>query len=143
MTVRIAICGGPRTGKTTLGERLAEKYAAPLISTDEYMHVPWERVPDDILPELIPSAPWILEGVQAARVIRRAIRERQELGLTAVYFLQTPVRPLDGPQRAMARGIDKVFQEVFPHLVRAGITVFRYPAEHDDTEPAAGGPEAA
>lgn len=43
---RIAIVGGPRTGKTTLSQVVTDR---PVIATDDFMGAPWEEVPSRVI----------------------------------------------------------------------------------------------
>lgn len=101
---RIAIAGGPRTGKSTLLEQFAPDRA--LYHTDELsLAVPWGDQPGIIIRALESAHHWILEGVQVARALRK--------GLTAdlVIYLHVPTKKLTKAQLTMAKGIRTIFKE--------------------------------
>lgn len=67
------IVGAPRTGKTTLGRKLAAERGARLISTDDFLHLPHDRQVDAIraMIEVASGAARnvIVEGVTTARLL--------------------------------------------------------------------------
>ena len=67
------IVGAPRTGKTTLGRKLAAERGARLISTDDFLHLPHDRQLDAIraMIEVASGSARnvIVEGVTAARLL--------------------------------------------------------------------------
>ncbi len=87
--MRIVVIGGPRTGKTTYATKLARQVGAHLastgkrteneaglVSTDNYMRrANWKTLPDVVIKDLRGRENWVLEGTQAARVLRRWLRE--------------------------------------------------------------------
>lgn len=106
---RIAICGGPKTGKSTLAARIAAETGCQLIATDAYMDVPWGQIPDVILPSLKATDSWVLEGVQAARVLRRWLNDGSPFALDRCYWLNVPYLPRTDGQESMAKGVATVF----------------------------------
>lgn len=152
--MRIAICGGSRCGKTTLGTKLAvdlgvhllstgkRSTADNLISTDNYKGAPWEAIPDIVIPKLEELEDWILEGTQATRVLRRWLRTRYEhVRLDEVYWLDRPFVPRSKGQQTQAKGIATVWADVRPLLLRKGIPI-RYdnPASMAPSLPPGGTP---
>lgn len=122
---RIVICGGPRTGKSTLFRSLALDFAIAC-GTDDWMDRPWDAVPDAIVDTLEKHDSWLLEGVMAPRVLRRWIRDRQTFpGVDVCYYLTKPMVPQTKAQASMSKGIHKVWLEVLPTLVVEGTTIVR------------------
>lgn len=127
------ILGEPRCGKSTLATKLAKRSGASLVSTgkravlatDDFMDVPWEDVPDRVIPLLEEREDVILEGCQAARVLRRWFRRDREnvLKIKEVYVLDRPFVPRSPGQNAMGKGIQKVWSEVRPLLIQAGVPI--------------------
>ena len=66
----ICITGAPRSGKTTLANRLGELLALPVIHTDGFLHLHRERQPYEIARKVAQTGSCILEGVSAARLLR-------------------------------------------------------------------------
>ena len=102
---RIAIVGGPRAGKTTLA-RLADR---PVIHTDDYRHLSWDRVPwaaiDDI--KDIDGVRWIVEGVNAPRALRKGLE------VDVVLVLNEPLEDLTTRQEGMRKGVMTVLASWF------------------------------
>ena len=122
---RIAICGGPRVGKTSFARSLASEHGAPAVSTDDFMGAPWPAIPDLVLAQLRNLPAWILEDTQAARVLRRWLNEpAANPGLTCVYWLEKPLVELRDGQASMAKGVATVFADVRPKLYKLGVPVF-------------------
>jgi len=71
---RIAITGRPGVGKTTLGRRLAVDLSLPLHHTDDYISgYSWDEIPDILTKYFIDEPSFILEGVAAARCLKRGL----------------------------------------------------------------------
>lgn len=124
--MRVVICGGPKTGKTTLGTKMSEDLRIPLVSTDGYINYPWEDVPDEIIRVLESLDEFVLEGVQAARVLRRWYK-REDPRIDKVYWLERPFVQLSDRQKSMGKGISTVFKDVRPHLNASGVKVEGHP----------------
>lgn len=99
---RIAICGGSRTGKTTLAMSVPHEL---LVHTDQYMSLPWDKVPLVILERLAGVPSFVLEGVQAARTLRKGLE------VDCVIWLDRPYERLDPKQQAFAKSIRTVFDD--------------------------------
>jgi hypothetical protein len=139
--MRIAICGGPRTGKSTYASKLASKLGIELFSTgkkalvatDNFIGVGWENVPKCVMERLVELDDWILEGTQATRVIRHWYRTAPEtLKLDRVHFFDRPWVIRNGGQNAMAKGVKTIWQEVRPELLKRGIPIL-YGVDEDQT----------
>jgi dephospho-CoA kinase len=130
---KIAIIGAPRCGKSTFASKLAKRLGIDLLSTgkralvatDNFIGVPWESVPDAVLDAVRGKDDWIIEGCQTARVLRRWLREDPERAkeLTKVYYFDRPFVKRTSGQEAMGKGIAKVWSEVRPVLIRAGVEI--------------------
>jgi hypothetical protein len=137
---RIAICGGPRTGKSTFASKLATELGIELFSTgkkalvatDNFMDVGWENVPRLVMERLLELDDWILEGTQATRVIRHWYRTAPEtLQLDRVYFFERPWVVRNGGQNAMAKGVQTIWREVRAELHKRGIPIL-YGVDYDE-----------
>lgn len=130
--MRIAVCGGPRTGKSTFASKLASELGIELFSTgkravvatDNFMGVGWENVPRLVMERLGELDDWILEGTQATRVLRHWYRTAPEtLRLDRVYFFDRPWVVRNGGQNAMAKGVMTIWREVRRELHKREIPI--------------------
>lgn len=131
--MKIAIVGGPRTGKSTWASKLARSLGIELhstgkralLATDNFIGVPWDEVPNAVLDVLRDKDDWILEGCQTARVLRRWFKQdpANVYQLTEVYFFDRPFVQRNRGQNAMGKGIQKVWSEVRPLLIAAGVPI--------------------
>ncbi len=99
---RVAIAGGPRTGKTTLSARITDR---PVSHTDDFMKEPWERVPHLVIAMLRDLPAFVVEGVQVPRTLRKGLE------VDAVIWLDSPVTDQTSKQRTMSAACRTVFQE--------------------------------
>lgn len=100
---RIVIAGGPNTGKTTLCASITDR---PVLHTDELIGaVPWADVPETLI-EIADSEPrYVLEGVQAARALRKGLRPQ------VVVYLNRQRVALNPRQAGMKKAVRTVFDE--------------------------------
>ena len=129
---RIAICGGPRTGKSTFASKLATELGIELFSTgkkalvatDNFMTVGWENVPRLVMERLLELDDWILEGTQATRVLRHWYRtDPDSLKLDLVYLFERPWVIRNGGQNAMAKGVQTIWRDVRPELINRNVPI--------------------
>lgn len=109
---RVAIAGGPRTGKTTLAgkahrARTADGHGQPsvLIHTDDYIGLPWVDVPHFAILQCEKAERFVIEGVQVARCLRKGLK------VDAVIWLEAERAPRTKQQESMAKGVKTVFME--------------------------------
>lgn len=137
----IAVCGGPRVGKSTLAKLLGEQQGVPVFCTDSLMGEPWAEIPDRAIQELLALEHWILEGVQSARVLRRWLSDTRlapKLRLHSVYWLDRPLVEQSDGQRSMAKGVATVFSSVRPLLAKAGVPILPWSPPAQSYRPPAG-----
>jgi hypothetical protein len=142
---RIVVIGGPRTGKTTYATKLARELGVHLastgkrtdaenglVSTDNYIkRGTFEQVPDLIIKDLRKRESFVLEGTQAARTLRRWLRDNpDEPKLDKVLVFGKPWVKRTPGQEAMAKGVKTVLRDMAPLLAKAGVKV-----EHMTPEP--------
>lgn len=99
---RLAIAGGPRTGKTTLAGRLIGRSQ---VHTDDFMALPWAEVPEATIAACSSHQCFVVEGVQVARALRKGLE------VDAVIWMGRPMVTLSDGQASMAKGVYTVFQE--------------------------------
>lgn len=128
---RIAITGGPRTGKTTYAERRAgDLYGhgvdgLELRHTDDLIHLGWSEASEAAAAWFDEPGPWIIEGVAVSRALRKW-RERnpgKPPPVDEVYYFSEPHVPLTPGQATMAKGVRKVHDEIEPWLRNHGVVL--------------------
>jgi hypothetical protein len=127
MTDRILIIGGPRTGKTTLADALAQAMGAPVSHADDVKRATWSDVSEALsgwLGRALPG-PWLCEGVALPRALRKWLRAHSAPATPAdvIYWLSKPVVQRTPGQETMAKGVETVWREVEPELIRRGVEV--------------------
>lgn len=117
---RVAVAGGPRTGKTTLVSAVADR---PILHTDDLMSFPWEQVPHLVIQRATKAGrSFVVEGVQVPRALRKG------LAVDAVVWLGAPRTDLTPGQHVMSRAVHTVFEDWRANIPAArGVPVFREP----------------
>lgn len=131
---RIAIAGGPRTGKTTYARKLAAEHGLALVSTDDFASMGWSEASEHVAGLLGKGAPGVVEGVAVPRALRKALAASEARPVDRLLILEAPRVPRTPGQEAMAKGCRTVLAEIEPELRRRGV-VIEYvvdPGEHDD-----------
>jgi broad-specificity NMP kinase len=119
--VRVAITGGPKTGKTTLAGEAAAHTDDAIAGNDWHqasaLAAQWF---DD------PRADLCVEGVAVPRALRKWLAAHP-VGkpVDEVVVLTQPHERLTPGQRTMGKGHDTVLREIEPELRRRGVTVRR------------------
>lgn len=117
---RIVICGGPHTGKTTLGHRLASRN---LMHTDDYIYLGWSQASRFFSDWMIANkGPWVVEGVAAVRALRKALTAVVK-PCDRVIWCSKIYATHDKHQAAMAKGCATVWAEILQTLRVRGVTV--------------------
>lgn len=124
MTTRVVIAGGPKTGKSSLAECLEAIDVARIRHTDDLAHLGWSEASAAAALWFGAPGPWIVEGVAAARALRKWLASHPEgKPCDVVYVLDEPVVARTPGQETMAKGCQTVFAEVRPELVRRGVEI--------------------
>lgn len=120
MLERIVICGGPKSGKTTL----SRKYKTMrVIHCDDYAGMGWSEASDELAAIMIKTAgPWVMEGVAAVRALRKAL-EQVELPCDRVVWMGAINARQSKSQAAMGKGCKTVMDQLRPILAARGIKV--------------------
>ena len=100
---RIAIAGGPRTGKTTLSARVTDR---PVYHGDDHIALGWSQASEALAAQVNASVgPLLVEGVQVPRALRKGMAVDVVIWLERPYVAQTP------EQSIMGKGCRTVFDE--------------------------------
>jgi len=67
------------------------------------------------------AGPWIIEGVQAARAMRKWVAVRNDAPADLVIYRHQTFGPLKPGHVSMGKGVRTVMQEIHPALIRAGV----------------------
>lgn len=108
--MRIAICGWPGTGKTTLALRLAAELGLPLRSTDG---VEWHEAAG-IVAGWMYGPEWIIEGVAVPRAFRRWREQNpgKPPPVDRLIYCGKVWRELSGRAIGMGRGMDGILSSL-------------------------------
>lgn len=121
MSERVCIIGGPRTGKTTLASTMES-----VLHTDDLIgQFDWSGVSEHVATDWIARAgPWVIEGVAVVRALRKWLAANATgKPCERIIVLTQPLVELSKGQAAMAKGHEKVWQEVRPMLEARGVMV--------------------
>ena len=123
---RICITGGPRTGKTTLAASLGA--GMPVTNCDDFIGMGWSESSAHVATLLERPGPWVIEGVQVARALRKWLAAHVPIVTDSrpcdrLIILRTPHVELTPGQRSMAKGVDTVLAEILPALRALGVEV--------------------
>lgn len=119
---RIAILGGPKTGKTWLSSR----FTHPVRHTDELLArggTEADRAGQVAIWFDMPG-PWVIEGCTTTRALRMWL-DLHAFGrpVDAVYWLDTPLAERTRRQESFARDIGTIWREVRLELLSRGVRV--------------------
>lgn len=125
MSRRIIILGGPRTGKTTLSESLQHELGIERLNRSvDLEHMAWSESSAHAAKWFDEPGDWICEGVQMARALRKWLKANPGKPLDAdLFLLRQPMVPQRDGQKAMMKGVETVFREIEPELLRRGARV--------------------
>ena len=120
---RIAVAGGPRTGKTTTAERLAQQLGLPLTHSDDLISLGWSEASDELAKRMAAAERGIYEGVAVVRAIRKLLERSSDKPIDALLILRQPFEQLTDGQRRMSRAQDTVLYEIVPRLHALGVLI--------------------
>lgn len=124
MTHRLAIAGGPRTGKTQLARKLAAHLGCALRCTDDLIPLGWSN-------DSAVAATWfddpngfVIEGVAVVRALRKWLASHAEgKPCDRVVWLDIPKVQLTREQLVMAKGCETIWRGVRPLLLERGVEI--------------------
>lgn len=113
MAKKILIIGGPRCGKTTYARKLSKSEGLPIVSFDDFMRDhDWSELSDRIADWLSEPGPWIKEGVQGVRGLRKWLRANPHPPDFEVHVLNDPKIPLSKGQATMHKAHATILKDV-------------------------------
>lgn len=119
--MKVVICGGPRTGKTSL----AEKYRGLGIvrHTDE-LACDWKGASSAAATWMDEPGPWLIEGVMCSRGLRKwhELHPGEPPPVDRVIYLLRSHEPLSDGQQRLTKGTRTVHEQIEPWLAEHGIT---------------------
>ena len=123
---RVVLSGGPRTGKSTLAVRAGERYGRTVRHADSLIgQKDWSEASDEVAKWIGEDGEWIVEGVSAPRALRKLLSSqpgKRLEDLTVVHFRE-PVQFQTDKQKAMAKGVETVWQQIREELRARGANV--------------------
>jgi hypothetical protein len=99
---RVAIVGGPKTGKTTLAATVTDR---TVLGTDELIGMDWSALSAEVVRRGIGLKRFVFEGVRVAHALRKG------LVVDAVVWLGQPKGELTAGQVAMHKAVRTVLAE--------------------------------
>lgn len=121
---RIAITGGPLSGKTTYATKLGAETGLPVTSTDDFIDMGWSEASAHVATLLAKGEPGIIEGVAVPRALRKALAAAPDVKpIDKLVVLESPKVSRSAGQQAMSKGVRTVLEEVLPALRQLGVEV--------------------
>jgi dephospho-CoA kinase len=121
--MRILIIGGPKTGKTTLANKLAVEMPASVRYTDSVMGLGWSEASAEVATWFDEPGPWIIEGVAVPRALRKWMKNNpgERPPVDKIIGCDGAFQELTPGQQSMTKGVDTVMKEIVAPLAAAGI----------------------
>lgn len=116
---RIIICGGPRTGKSTLSVRLGERHGIPVKFGDSLVGThEWSDASQEVSTWIDDPGDWIIDGVVGVRAIRKWLAHNHSKPFPGVVvYLREPIQVQTDKQKSMSKAIATVWREIEPELI--------------------------
>lgn len=123
---RVAIIGGPRTGKTTKA-RGAACAGVEVCETDAWKGMAWSAQSERVVAWLVGHREdaFVIEGCMVVRGLRKYLRGHPGKPVDVVQVCETPREVLSRGQRRMQRGVETVFREIESELTARGVRIER------------------
>lgn len=142
--MRILIAGAPRTGKTTLAEKVsvnAQPYDPnaeprvgmltanlPVRHTDDLIAThEWSAASEEVSRWIDEAGDWIIEGVAVVRALRKWLeRHPGKKPCDAIYWSMANKVPLNAGQLTMAKGCERIWNQVRPEVAMRGVPIYYF-----------------
>jgi len=119
----VVVAGGPRSGKTTLTETLAERTRRQAFKSDDLIGLGWSEASEAASAWFDAPDPWICEGVAMPRALRKWLAANDGAPSDLAIWLNGEVEHRVPGQRAMTKGCETVWLEILPELERRGVEI--------------------
>lgn len=118
MKRKILIIGGPRSGKTTLANKLRDSLHLPVVHFDSHIKdYEWSELSEKISEWLDDEGPWIKEGVSGVRGLRKWLRKNPEkLPDFEIHIMNEPKVEMTPGQARMHKAHSKILQECMDEI---------------------------
>lgn len=123
MPLRTIIAGGPKTGKTT---HAGFTPSIPTYHTDDLIgKLGWSEASEEIATWFDRDGPWVIEGVDTVRALRKWLARGTGAGTPAdvVIFFTLPRILLTPKQEGMTKGIETIWKAIKPRLLNLDVEV--------------------
>lgn len=121
MAKRTVIVGAPKTGKSTIAARMGRKSRC----TDDVRNEKSFSRGTSRVASWMDEDSYLIEGCVAAHGLRKWMHSNAGKPCDEVVYLERPRSHQTPRQKAMGKGIKKVFSEIEPELRRRGVSVSR------------------
>lgn len=123
---RVVICGGPRSGKSSLAAHLGERNADRIRHTDHLIGTHrWDEAVAEVADWFNRPAPWIVEGVVSGEALgARLDAERDTKPCDLAIFLHGSRKPLSMGQAKMAAKCLAAWESVREVLRARGVELW-------------------
>lgn len=121
--MKLCIIGPPHSGKTTLADRLSLERNVHVFHTDDLMHQHWSDASERASHYFDEPGEWIIDGTMAIRALRKWLERNPEArpDFQVLYLTALAAPYTSAGQDVMAKGIETVYAEIVPRLLRQGI----------------------
>ena len=124
--MKIAICGGPRTGKSTLAQKLRQELPLTYVSHSDDLigQMEWWAISEKIASDMANpdfTANQIWEGVRITHSLRKFLSLYPDKPADKIYRLTSPFVPLSKGQMSMLKSDQTIWSEIKHELVRRGV----------------------
>lgn len=121
---RIAIAGGPKTGKTTFAKALGAGLGIAHRSTDDLMGREWSEASAKASTWFDADGSWIVEGVAVPRALRKWLAANPTgKPVDRVIWIHGAKAERTKGQETMAKGCTTVWREILPELKARGVEI--------------------
>ena len=124
--LKTVIVGGPRTGKTTLGDRIGAECSVAVRHTDELVgKLAWGDDSLEVARWFDEPGEWVIEGVTAVRALRKWMSNNPGKLLVGVLviYLRSPMVAQTSGQVSTSKGVQTIWSGIENELGIRGADV--------------------